>query len=139
MILTVKRQPAVEQAIPGEFYIDGRFAYYTLERQGVEIPPGRYRVRLTVSGRAERGTLWTPDPEFRLPLIENVTGRSGIRVHSLNEAWQSDGCIGIGMHQMGVTIRQSRTALTTFVGILSATTEPVWLTVEAPAERVQRA
>lgn len=133
MNLTVKRQPAVEHAIPGELYIDGRFAYFTLERVQVAIPAGRYPVVLTVSQRAMDGQLWTPDPDHRLPLIDNVPNRSGIRIHALNEAYQSDGCIGVGMHQMGITIRQSRAALTTLVSILAIAREPVWLTVEAPA------
>lgn len=139
MDLLLKRQVAVEHAIPGELYIDGRFAYFTLERVQVAIVPGRYRVLLTVSQRAIDGQLWTPDPQHRLPLIADVPGRSGIRVHALNEASESDGCIGIGMHQMGATIRQSRAALSTFIDMLKTHGE-AWLTIQpATTERTLRA
>ena len=50
------------------------------------IPEGTYEVKLTYS------------PRFKkiLPEILNVPNFSGIRIHSLNKAEESEGCIGVG-------------------------------------------
>ena len=50
------------------------------------IPEGTYEVKLTHS------------PRFKkiLPEILNVPNFSGIRIHSLNKAEESEGCIGVG-------------------------------------------
>lgn len=133
MELLLQRQPAIDGALPGDLSIDGVWAYFTMERAAVAIASGRYRVRLTVSTRAMIGQLWSPDPDDRLPLIENVSGRSGLRFHALNEAAESDGCIGVGQQRMGVTIRRSRPALFDFMATLAAAEkahEEIWLTIE---------
>lgn len=133
MELRLQRQPAMDGALPGDLSIDGTWAYFTMERAAVAIALGRYRVRLTVSTRATIGQLWSPDPDDRLPLIENVPGRAGLRFHALNEAAESDGCIGVGQQRMGVTIRRSRPALFDFMAKLSSAEkahEEVWLTIE---------
>lgn len=101
------------------------FQCFTLERQSVIIPVYLYDLELTKSSRAEAGSLWTPfdDPtnplhaleQYRhfLPEVLRVPGRTGIRVHALNEAEQSDGCIGVGKTHTDSTIAQARDALTT--------------------------
>lgn len=130
MELLLQRQRALDGALPGDLSIDGVWTYYTLERAAVAIAPGRYPVQLTVSERATIGQLWSPDADHRLPLIEHVAGRSGLRVHALNEAAESDGCVGLGLRRMGTTIRQSRDAVRGFMARLDATSDPVWLTIE---------
>ena len=50
------------------------------------IPEGTYEVKLTHSPRFKR----------ILPEILNVPNFSGIRIHSLNKAEESEGCIGVG-------------------------------------------
>lgn len=47
------------------------------------IPSGRYRVTVTHSNRFRR----------RLPLLHNVPGFSGIRIHSGNEHIHTEGCL----------------------------------------------
>lgn len=132
MELLVKRAPAVDSAIIGDLYLDGVYAYKTLEHAGREIPAGRYAIALTVSQRATEGELWSPDPRFRLPLVRNVPGRSGIRLHAANEARELDGCLGVGLTQMGVTIRQSRIAVTQLMARL-AKDRASWLTIQDPS------
>lgn len=135
MEITLHRHDATDGAIFGELFLQGRFAYFTLERQAVAIPIGRYPVRLTHSQRAELGTLWTPDPEHRLPLIEDVPGRSGIRFHALNLASQSDGCIGVGYEHAIDTMSHSRQALTDLIGQIDQAEkadEPIALIIESP-------
>lgn len=50
------------------------------------IPEGTYEVKLTHSPRFKK----------TLPEILNVPNFSGIRIHSLNKAEESEGCIGVG-------------------------------------------
>lgn len=91
----------------GEAYLNGTFYSYTMEdkdrglRQDMTlkeimaikikgktaIPTGTYNVAYTYSPKFKR----------KLPLVENVKGYSGIRIHPLNTAEQSEGCIGFGL------------------------------------------
>lgn len=140
MELTLVRSDlvATDGDIIGEmFFPDNaeRFCW-TLERTEVAIPVGRYRIRLTFSNRARLGTLWTPLPDFRLPEICNVPGRTGIRAHAANEARQLDGCVAVGDTHTAHTIAGSRHALTSFVNslvVLEAASTNVWLTVSVPS------
>ena len=80
----------------GELYVDGEHIADTLEDRvrpegekvygKTAIPEGTYEVKLTHS------------PRFKkiLPEILNVPNFSGIRIHSLNKAEESEGCIGVG-------------------------------------------
>lgn len=128
MILTLERQPATDGAVRGSLFRNGVFWMFTLEREAVMIPFGRFRVKLTVSGRAQRGELWTPDIHHRLPEICDVPGRTGIRLHAFNTAAQSLGCPGVaytatvdpnpGDGKDESSIGQSRAALSTLVAAL---------------------
>lgn len=80
----------------GELYIDKKYIADTLEDRvrpegkkvygKTAIPEGTYEVKLTYS------------PRFKkiLPEILNVPNFSGIRIHSLNKAEESEGCVGVG-------------------------------------------
>lgn len=62
------------------------------------IPTGTYRIRVTES------------PKFKRPLIEvvDVPGFSGIRIHALNSAEESEGCIGPGLNTAPGRVTDSR-------------------------------
>lgn len=62
------------------------------------IPTGTYRIRVTES------------PKFKRPLIEvvDVPGFSGIRIHALNSAEESEGCIGPGLNTAPGRVTESR-------------------------------
>lgn len=119
MMLTVQRAPVVGGVLPGTLSIDGAFFGFTAENAAKAIPAGRYTIQLTPSDRAEEGALWTPDPDYRLPLLLNVPGRSGIRIHALNEATtQSEGCIGVGQTFTGSWLGRSQAALASLMDLL---------------------
>lgn len=59
------------------------------------IPRGEYEVRLTISPRF-RNKPWASKYGGLVPEIVGVPGYSGVRIHPLTDATQTDGCIGIG-------------------------------------------
>ena len=109
MKLTVKRHPSSKESTIGELYVDGQFQCYTLEditREGKKvagttaIPKGTYKVLITMS----------PKYKKLLPLIVDVPGFDGVRIHSGNVSKDTEGCILVGT-SMGVdVINNSRVA-----------------------------
>lgn len=86
MRLIVLRTSRNGTAILGSITLDGLAECLTAELAGVEIPVGTYPVSLTES--AHLGRL--------LPLLGNVPGRVGIRIHSINKVSELEGCVGVG-------------------------------------------
>lgn len=96
MELTLNRIFLGSSATIGELLINDKHLCDTLEDRvrpegekvygKTAIPEGKYEVELTHS------------PRFKkiLPEILNVPNFSGIRIHSLNKAEESEGCIGVG-------------------------------------------
>ena len=87
----------------GRMSVDGRPLGYTcedtdrkLEEGGTKIPKrtaiprGRYRIRLSMSGRFGR----------IMPEIVDVPGFSGIRIHGGNTHEDTEGCPLLGRHRM---------------------------------------
>ena len=62
------------------------------------IPTGRYQVTLTYSPRFKK----------KLPLVMNVPGYDGIRIHSGNKAKDTEGCILCGRNTAVGTVTNSR-------------------------------
>jgi len=98
MLLRTER---TDDAILSKIYVDGVFECFGLEHVGVEIQPGRYPVVITPS--AHFGRL--------LPLVENVPGRSGIRIHPGNVPDDSEGCILVGQSRAVDSVLDSRLAM----------------------------
>lgn len=74
------------------------------------IPLGTYKVTLTYS------------PKFKktLPLIHNVKGFEGIRIHSGNTAEDSLGCILVGENKAVGKVLNSRATMNKLLPILAA-------------------
>lgn len=73
-----------------EAYINTRKVYGK-----TAIPVGTYEVKLTYSPKFGT-TAWGKKYGGKVPQIMNVKGFSGIRIHPLNSAEQSYGCLGFG-------------------------------------------
>lgn len=94
----------------GQLFVDGVFECYTCE--DVErldgdkvpgqtaIPRGTYRVVVTYSNRFKRN----------LPLLENVPNFAGVRIHSGNTAFDTEGCILPGRTLHADRVGESRLA-----------------------------
>lgn len=109
MILTILREPSAEGCTIGRLSVNDRFECWTLEdaERAVKIagqtaiPRGRYAVMLTRSERFGR----------TLPLLLNVPGFSGVRIHAGNTAADTEGCILVGQQRGLRSIQQSKLAL----------------------------
>ena len=81
-VIQMRRLSRNENAVRGSMRVNGR-DIATLENADYIIPVGTYPVSVTFSPRFKR----------MLPLIGNVPGRSGIRIHRGTKAEHSKGCI----------------------------------------------
>lgn len=75
------------------------------------IPAGTYRVTLEDSPAAMVGKLWSPR-HWALPLLHNVPGFEGVRIHAGNTDRDTRGCILVGHWIGGEFISGSRPVLT---------------------------
>lgn len=83
----VKRSYFTDVSTIGKLSIDGRFFCYTLEdKLATAIPQGKYPVEITYSPRFGKD----------MPLIEDVPGFTGIRIHTGNTADDTEGCLLVG-------------------------------------------
>lgn len=105
----------------------GQFFCYGMENQKKLFQPGIYKVALTPSGRAARGTLWTPWPDAVLPELLNVPGRTAIRIHAANEERQLEGCIAFGLDRAAGKLLQSRAAMEMYMARVQF---PHWIEVK---------
>lgn len=108
MQITVKRLHKTNTSTIGELLIDGIFQCYTLEdterpvkiKNETAIPKGTYKVIINQSNRFKR----------LLPLLLNVPNYEGIRIHSGNTNYDTEGCILVGQTRGDNYVGQSRKA-----------------------------
>lgn len=120
----------------GSLYVDGAFECHTLEdavRNGPKIPGktaipyGRYKV--VVNRSPKFGTY--------MPLLLDVPGFEGIRIHYGNRPEDTDGCILVGAENRSLNdgwIGQSRDAyyaLCVRIALAYARLQEVWIDVVA--------
>lgn len=124
MKLELQRGRAFADAIPGELWVDGDYECVTLERVGVEISAGFYRVTIYLSPRFGR----------RVPLLHDVPSRNFVEIHVGNWPRDTRGCIIVGRLAAPGMVGGSSAALDELVkridGAISRG-EDVWLEVKA--------
>ncbi|WP_234734489.1 DUF5675 family protein [Tellurirhabdus bombi] len=125
----------------GRLWVDGVFECHTLEdvsrglRQTMPlseikelkvygktaIPLGTYQVALTYSNRFKR----------ILPLLIDVPGFSGVRIHPGNTVEDTEGCILVGTGRSGNSITESRKAFAALMKKLTAVSgkEKIYITI----------
>lgn len=138
MEMFLNRDPSQHGATISNFYLDRddlvppvRWYCFMLEDEirspGVKvygetaIPPGRYRVLITLSSRFKR----------YLPLLVGVPGFDGIRIHPGNTAADTKGCLLPGFTRDEDSIRRSRDAFDAMMNHLATISGhdqwgPVW-------------
>ena len=135
MNIVVNRSPTANGATLGEMLINGEHQCYTLElpisADGAKvagstcIPAGRYEVRITYSPKFNRS----------MPLLIDVPGFEGVRVHWGNYPRDTEGCILTGTTEGDAFIGHSMEAFTNFWAKLSAALqggERAFVTVNDP-------
>jgi hypothetical protein len=129
MLLRLLRHTSHRHVTFGTLFVDGVSECLTLEdevreRPGVPvsawkvpgktaIPAGRYSMSLTMSARF--GCV--------LPLLRDVPGFSGIRIHTGNVIDDTDGCILVGRRTSGTKIAESRMAFRALMATLERADE----------------
>lgn len=120
MILELNRNTRSSQSTIGDLHINGEFFCYVLEdfdrglHSGMSdaeiqskkvyaetaIPKGTYKVVITFS------------PRFKeyMPLLLNVKGFQGIRIHSGNTSAHTEGCLIVGLAKSTNFVGQSKVA-----------------------------
>lgn len=74
------------------------------------IPAGDYHVDIT----------WSPRFQRDLPLLLNVKGFVGVRIHPGNDAADTEGCILVGLERQPASILRSRDAFNALFPKLAA-------------------
>lgn len=131
MEITVKRKFKGNNYTIGSLYIDDKYFCDTLEDidrgltdnmtdsyistvkvvDQTAIPIGSYKVTITYSNRFQK----------LLPLINNVKGFSGIRIHSGNTKEDTSGCILVGFNTKKGKVVNSRVTFNKLFNILQDT------------------
>lgn len=131
MEITVKRKFKGNNYTIGSLYIDDKYFCDTLEdidrgltdnmtdsyistvkvADQTAIPTGSYKVTITYSNRFQK----------LLPLINNVKGFSGIRIHSGNTKEDTSGCILVGFNTKKGKVVNSRVTFNKLFNILQDT------------------
>ena len=113
--MRIERKWPKEKYTVGRWYVNGELWFNSLEDKDrglhsgmsvstikarkvygeTAIPKGTYEVRLTYSSKFA-GKAWGRKYGGLVPQIMNVKGFSGVRIHPLNTAEESLGCIGPG-------------------------------------------
>lgn len=140
--LDLLRDPSGPGATIGQITIGGRHACYTCEdvaRPGqpkvpgeTAIPEGRYRIVVTRSERFSR----LAGHDVFLPLLLDVPGFEGIRIHPGNTAADTEGCILPGISRTRESVGQSRLAFDVLFARIQtalAAGEEVWITIRQAA------
>ncbi len=117
MKLTLKREEFTEVSTIGRLFVNGIFACFILEDKvrpedepkvfgKTAIPYGTYGVIVTKSARfsAKAGH------DVYLPLLLNVPGFEGARIHSGNKPEDTEGCLLTGTTKDVHSVGNSRTA-----------------------------
>lgn len=126
MHILVRRERFNKTSTIGRLFINGQFQCFTLEdavreKPGVPvakwkvqnetaIPVGKYRLIVNMSNRFKR----------RLPLLLDVPGYAGVRIHAGNTEANTEGCILLGRKTNFVTISESQLAMQEFMPKLEA-------------------
>ena len=138
MELKIVREPN-KNCTPGKFFIDDVFYAYSLEDKvrdanndgdlndpgeqkiagQTAIPVGRYQVIVNMSTRFKR----------MMPLLLNVPGFGGIRIHGGNTDADTHGCPLIGKHRDGDRISGCKEVNEQLVRMLKDSTTDNFITI----------
>jgi hypothetical protein len=118
MNIKLVREDFTEESTIGEMFVNGVFNCYTLEDKVRETEPKVYGKTAIPYGHYNVVINWSNRFQKYMPLLLNVPDFEGIRIHPLNKASETEGCIGVGMVRGKNFIGQSRVAYNNLMKIL---------------------
>lgn len=111
-----------DRGLTSDMSVDEVLAVKNKHKGQTAIPRGRYKVTITYSPRFKKD----------MPLLNAVKGFTGIRLHPLNNADGSEGCIGFGNNDRVGWISNSKYWTDLVTGIMKSAInrgENVYITV----------
>jgi Family of unknown function (DUF5675) len=137
MQLKLVRQVFTQNSTIGRLFIDGEFECHTLEDMvrpekiygETAIPAGTYQVVISMSERFKT----------RLPLLVDVPGYTGVRIHPGNTKADTLGCILVGQSRGTDSIGASRAAFGVLLPKLEAAAAREKLVIDIVEERADAA
>jgi len=133
MDLQLIRKQFTQRSTIGELSVDGQFECYTLEdmvrpvkiKGMTAIPAGSYEVVVTFSARFQR----------LLPLLLNVPGYDGVRIHTGNTDQDTEGCILVGRGKKEDAIMSSKIAFDALFPKIQAAAQQEKIFIEITEQR----
>lgn len=129
MNILLQRHTFTDKSTIGDLIVDEDFFCYTLEDVvrdhkiygETAIPAGQYEVIVNWSNRFKR----------RMPLLLNVPGFEGIRIHAGNTSEDTQGCILVGEAKTIDGLRDSRVSFNDLMPLIEmeASAGKVWITI----------
>jgi hypothetical protein len=119
--LSLNRCWLTPRATMGKLLIDDVFECFTCEDR-YRAPPEPKVPHETCIPVGQYEVLITPSPRFKvmMPLLVDVPGFVGVRIHPGNTVLDTDGCILVGRERNGERVEQSRVAYEALFSKLAA-------------------
>ena len=150
MQLTLVRTDRQPNYTIGSLFINGEFFCYTLEDTDryltsdmslediqskkiygkTAIPKGVYFIDMNTVSTKFKDRLWAKPYDGKLPRLLNVPGYEGILIHVGNTVEDTSGCILVGTEYSDGFLRNSATAFTSLMSVLTNTKEPIIITIQ---------
>lgn len=114
MKIRIERAPSAHGATISQLLVDGAEECWILEDEDrfLETNPADKIQGSSAIPRGSYGISITPSARFKrdLPLVENVPGFSGIRIHPGNSSADTEGCLLPGRTRTDRTVGESKAA-----------------------------
>lgn len=150
MQLTLVRTDRQPNYTAGSLFINGEFFCYTLEDKDRDltsdmslediqskkiygktaIPKGVYLIDMNTVSTKFKDRLWAKPYDGKLPRLLDVPGYEGILIHVGNTVEDTSGCILVGTEYFNGVLKNSATAFTSLMSVLTNTKEPIIITIQ---------
>ncbi len=127
LVIRLYREPSAmstlrnqTSSVVGYMWIESLpFMWKTVENGNKLIPEGEYDVMYTFSPRFSEQEPYRSHGNGLVPILVDVPGKSGIRIHVGNYARQSEGCILIGSaYSKGDSVDRSVDSYKAFIDLI---------------------
>lgn len=142
MTLRLVREPSLNHVTLGCLFVEGHFSCFTIEdeiREQAGVPVTTWKVpRQTAIPAGTYRVIVTPSHRFGrpLPLIVDVPGFAGVRIHSGNTIDDTEGCLLVGRDRRPGRVLQSRVALEALCPLIEHAPGDIWIVIENPRVEV---